>query len=214
MSHSVFRRSSHALRRAPSLARRASGCGRTIRGLPRIGQRSRAGFPRSADRASFGDAAAASRGGRGRAVGDTSDDRAFCVPVAGAGAARRRACGGAVARAPAPARRGAAHCAGAAARFKLVQQARRGGERRLSRGRARCRAERRCRCVFMPSATTRSRQSRPTSRRSARAHAIVVGPLTRNGVTALAESAAVMVPTLALNVPEGPHAPPFPTSTC
>jgi hypothetical protein len=32
---------------------------------------------------------------------------------------------------------------------------------------------------------------------------IVVGPLTRNGVTALAESATVMVPTLALNVPEG-----------
>ena len=32
---------------------------------------------------------------------------------------------------------------------------------------------------------------------------VVVGPLTRNGVTALAESAAVMVPTLALNVPEG-----------
>ncbi|MGH8623337.1 MAG: penicillin-binding protein activator, partial [Burkholderiales bacterium] len=30
-----------------------------------------------------------------------------------------------------------------------------------------------------------------------------VGPLTRNGVTALAESATVMVPTLALNVPEG-----------
>jgi outer membrane PBP1 activator LpoA protein len=32
---------------------------------------------------------------------------------------------------------------------------------------------------------------------------VVVGPLTRNGVTALAESATVMVPTLALNVPEG-----------
>lgn len=32
---------------------------------------------------------------------------------------------------------------------------------------------------------------------------IVVGPLTRTGVTALAESATVMVPTLALNVPEG-----------
>jgi hypothetical protein len=32
---------------------------------------------------------------------------------------------------------------------------------------------------------------------------VVVGPLTRNGVTALAESAVVMVPTLALNVPEG-----------
>jgi len=32
---------------------------------------------------------------------------------------------------------------------------------------------------------------------------IVVGPLTRSGVTALAESATVMVPTLALNVPEG-----------
>jgi len=32
---------------------------------------------------------------------------------------------------------------------------------------------------------------------------LVVGPLTRNGVTALAESATVMVPTLALNVPEG-----------
>ncbi len=31
----------------------------------------------------------------------------------------------------------------------------------------------------------------------------VVGPLTRNGVTAVAESAAVLVPTLALNVPEG-----------
>lgn len=31
----------------------------------------------------------------------------------------------------------------------------------------------------------------------------VVGPLTRNGVTALAESAAVLVPTLALNAPEG-----------
>jgi len=30
----------------------------------------------------------------------------------------------------------------------------------------------------------------------------VVGPLTRNGVTAVAESAAVLVPTLALNVPE------------
>jgi len=32
---------------------------------------------------------------------------------------------------------------------------------------------------------------------------IVVGPLTRNGVTAIAESAMVMVPTLALNVPDG-----------
>lgn len=32
---------------------------------------------------------------------------------------------------------------------------------------------------------------------------VVVGPLTRNGVTAIAESAMVMVPTLALNVPEG-----------
>jgi outer membrane PBP1 activator LpoA protein len=32
---------------------------------------------------------------------------------------------------------------------------------------------------------------------------VVVGPLTRSGVTALAESATVMVPTLALNVPEG-----------
>jgi outer membrane PBP1 activator LpoA protein len=32
---------------------------------------------------------------------------------------------------------------------------------------------------------------------------VVVGPLTRNGVTALAESAAVIVPTLALNVPDG-----------
>jgi outer membrane PBP1 activator LpoA protein len=32
---------------------------------------------------------------------------------------------------------------------------------------------------------------------------VVVGPLTRIGVTALAESATVMVPTLALNVPEG-----------
>jgi uncharacterized protein len=31
---------------------------------------------------------------------------------------------------------------------------------------------------------------------------VVVGPLTRNGVTAIAESAIVMVPTLALNVPE------------
>jgi hypothetical protein len=31
---------------------------------------------------------------------------------------------------------------------------------------------------------------------------MVVGPLTRSGVTALAESATVMVPTLALNVPE------------
>jgi len=31
----------------------------------------------------------------------------------------------------------------------------------------------------------------------------VVGPLTRNGVTAVAESAAVLVPTLALNVPDG-----------
>jgi hypothetical protein len=38
---------------------------------------------------------------------------------------------------------------------------------------------------------------------------IVVGPLTRNGVTALAESATVMVPTLALNVPEG-QIPPVP----
>ena len=32
---------------------------------------------------------------------------------------------------------------------------------------------------------------------------VVVGPLTRGGVTAIAESAAVIVPTLALNVPEG-----------
>lgn len=32
---------------------------------------------------------------------------------------------------------------------------------------------------------------------------VVVGPLTRSGVTALAESATVLVPTLALNVPEG-----------
>ncbi|HEX9686205.1 MAG TPA: penicillin-binding protein activator [Burkholderiales bacterium] len=32
---------------------------------------------------------------------------------------------------------------------------------------------------------------------------VVVGPLTRGGVTALAESATVIVPTLALNVPEG-----------
>jgi len=32
---------------------------------------------------------------------------------------------------------------------------------------------------------------------------LVVGPLTRNGVTALAESAVVIVPTLALNAPEG-----------
>jgi uncharacterized protein len=31
---------------------------------------------------------------------------------------------------------------------------------------------------------------------------VVVGPLTRNGVTAIAEGALVMVPTLALNVPE------------
>lgn len=31
---------------------------------------------------------------------------------------------------------------------------------------------------------------------------VIVGPLTRNGVTAIAESAIVMVPTLALNVPE------------
>jgi hypothetical protein len=31
---------------------------------------------------------------------------------------------------------------------------------------------------------------------------VVVGPLTRNGVTALAESATALVPTLALNVPE------------
>jgi outer membrane PBP1 activator LpoA protein len=31
----------------------------------------------------------------------------------------------------------------------------------------------------------------------------IVGPLTRSGVTAIAESAMVMVPTLALNVPEG-----------
>ena len=32
---------------------------------------------------------------------------------------------------------------------------------------------------------------------------VVVGPLTRNGVTAVMGSAATMVPTLALNVPEG-----------
>jgi outer membrane PBP1 activator LpoA protein len=32
---------------------------------------------------------------------------------------------------------------------------------------------------------------------------VVVGPLTRSGVTAIVESAMVMVPTLALNVPEG-----------
>lgn len=32
---------------------------------------------------------------------------------------------------------------------------------------------------------------------------VVAGPLTRNGVNAVAESAAVMVPTLMLNVPEG-----------
>ena len=32
---------------------------------------------------------------------------------------------------------------------------------------------------------------------------VVVGPLTRSGVTAVAESAAVLVPTLALNAPEG-----------
>jgi len=35
----------------------------------------------------------------------------------------------------------------------------------------------------------------------------VVGPLTRNGVTAVAASAAVMVPTLALNMPQGRNAP-------
>jgi uncharacterized protein len=35
---------------------------------------------------------------------------------------------------------------------------------------------------------------------------LVVGPLTRNGVTAIMSSAAVLVPTLVLNVPEG-HAP-------
>ena len=35
---------------------------------------------------------------------------------------------------------------------------------------------------------------------------IVVGPLTRNGVTAVMNSAAVVVPTLALNVPDGPAA--------
>ena len=34
----------------------------------------------------------------------------------------------------------------------------------------------------------------------------VVGPLTRSGVTAVAESAAVLVPTLALNMPEGRNA--------
>ncbi len=37
---------------------------------------------------------------------------------------------------------------------------------------------------------------------------VVVGPLTRNGVTAVMGSAAVLVPTLALNVPEGSAAPP------
>lgn len=37
---------------------------------------------------------------------------------------------------------------------------------------------------------------------------VIVGPLTRGGVTALAESAIVMVPTLALNVPEGRVDPP------
>ena len=37
---------------------------------------------------------------------------------------------------------------------------------------------------------------------------VVVGPLTRNGVTAVMGSAATMVPTLALNVPEGSSAPP------
>lgn len=36
---------------------------------------------------------------------------------------------------------------------------------------------------------------------------VAVGPLTRSSVTALAESAAVLVPTLALNVPEGPIQP-------
>ena len=37
---------------------------------------------------------------------------------------------------------------------------------------------------------------------------VVVGPLTRNGVTAVMGSAATMVPTLALNVPEGSSVPP------
>jgi len=37
---------------------------------------------------------------------------------------------------------------------------------------------------------------------------VVVGPLTRNGVTAVMGSAATMVPTLALNVPEGASVPP------
>lgn len=37
---------------------------------------------------------------------------------------------------------------------------------------------------------------------------LVVGPLTRNGVTAIVESAAVLVPTLLLNVPESRVAPP------
>src|SRR5690349_19870090 len=37
---------------------------------------------------------------------------------------------------------------------------------------------------------------------------IVIGPLTRNGVTAVAGSAAVIVPTLALNVPDASTAPP------
>ena len=37
---------------------------------------------------------------------------------------------------------------------------------------------------------------------------VVVGPLTRSGVTAVMGSAATLVPTLALNVPEGSSAPP------
>ena len=37
---------------------------------------------------------------------------------------------------------------------------------------------------------------------------VIVGPLTRNGVTAVIGSAATMVPTLALNVPEGASVPP------
>jgi outer membrane PBP1 activator LpoA protein len=37
---------------------------------------------------------------------------------------------------------------------------------------------------------------------------VVVGPLTRNGVTAVMNSAAVVVPTLALNVPDGAAAAP------
>jgi len=38
---------------------------------------------------------------------------------------------------------------------------------------------------------------------------VVIGPLTRNGVTAVVGSAAVIVPTLALNVPDASAAPPL-----